>query len=168
LPDEAASGLQLSRRQVWRNVLLSLLALVGLPVAIYGWLHRLLPALLIEWAVRRATHPSARKAQTPHTSMLAGLAGFVLFYLVCVAGVHAWLGWPISLWYALSLPAAGLIAHYYVREVSRLPPGIRALVVRVRLPFAARRLSAMRAELIREIESVRRQHEPLVTPFSGR
>ena len=160
LPDEAAGELQLSRRRVWRDVALSLLALMGLPVAIYGWLHRLLPALLVEWVVRRATHPSARKAQTPHTSMLAGLAGFGLFYLVCVAGVHLWLGWPISLWYALSLPPAGLIAHYYVREVSRLPPGIRALLVRVRLPFAARRLSAMRAELIREIESARREYEP--------
>jgi len=94
------------------------------------------------------------------------LAGFGFFYLVCVAGVHLWLGWPISLWYALSLPPAGLIAHYYVREVSRLPPGIRALVVRVRLPFAARRLSAMRAELIREIESARREYEPAGALFS--
>jgi hypothetical protein len=161
IPDEADGERPLGRRQIWPHLLLSLLALVGLPLALYGWLHRLLPALLVEEVVRRATHPSARKAQTPHTSMLAGLAGFSLIYLVYVAAVHAWLGWPVSLWYALSLPVAGLVAHYYVREVSRLPRGIRGLVVRARLPFAARRLSSMRAELIREIESARRAYEPV-------
>jgi hypothetical protein len=71
-----------------------------------------------------------------------------------VAIVQSLFGWPVSLWYALSLPIAGLLAHYYLRELKRLAAGMRSVSILLRSPLAARKLLAWRAELIREIESV--------------
>ena len=59
------------------------------------------------------------------------------------------------MWYALSLPVASLVAYYYVRGLRRLGASLRNTVVLLRAPMAARRLLALRGELIAEIESVR-------------
>jgi hypothetical protein len=64
-------------------------------------------------------------------------------------------GWPASFWYALSLPPASLFAHYYLREVRDLFTRVRNWIVLLRVPSAARRLSALRAELVSEIDKVR-------------
>ena len=56
-------------------------------------------------------------------------------------------------------PPAGLVAFYYVREFRNLPDWIRALLIRVRRPLAARRLSLMREELIAEIEHGREVYQ---------
>ena len=131
------------------------LALVGAPVALYGWVHRLLPYAVVKRAVRGFTQRGKRKAQTSAVAILAGVIAFGAFYGLCVAGVHAWLGWPASLWYALSLPVASLIAHYYLRELRRLGASLRNMFVLLRAPMAARRLLAVRAGLVAEIEAVR-------------
>ena len=70
--------------------------------------------------------------------------------------VHRLFGWPASLWYALSLPPASLLAHYYAREVLKLGAAIRNTVVLMRAPLASKRLLRMREELIAEIEVARR------------
>jgi hypothetical protein len=49
----------------------------------------------------------------------------------------------------------GLLAHYYLRELRKLWAGVRTTIVLLRAPLAARRLLAMRASLICEIEAVR-------------
>src|SRR6266511_2461525 len=87
----------------------ALVAVIGFPVALFGWVHRLIPGALVTWVAGSWTDARARKAQTPHASMLAGLISFSLFYLFCVWLVHRWFGWPASVWYALALPVAGLI-----------------------------------------------------------
>lgn len=131
------------------------LAMLGAPVALYGWAHRLIPYAVVKRAVRSFTQRGKRKAQTSAVAILAGIIVFGAFYGLCVAGVHAWLGWPASLWYALSLPVASLIAHYYLRELRRLGASLRNMFVLLRAPMAARRLLAVRAELVAEIEAVR-------------
>ena len=50
---------------------------------------------------------------------------------------------------------ASLIAHYYLRELRRLLASLRNTVVLLRAPVATRRLLAMRARLVAEIELVR-------------
>jgi len=70
---------------------------------------------------------------------------------------HRLFGWPASLWYALSLAPASLLAHYYLREMRRLAAGLRNTIVLLRAPMSSRRLLRMRAALIEEIENVRRQ-----------
>jgi hypothetical protein len=131
------------------------IAIVGAPIALYGWVHRLIPYALIKWSARKFTMEGKRKAQASTTAIAAGAVGFAVCYAVYIA-VFQWLfGWPASLWYALSLPVTGILAHYYLREMRRLWAAVHTTAVLMRAPFAAKRLLAMRAELIGEIEAVR-------------
>jgi 1-acyl-sn-glycerol-3-phosphate acyltransferase len=143
------------RRLVGQSVGWATIALLGAPLALYGWLHRLIPSAVVEWAVRGFTQPGKRKAQTSTAAITAGVVAFGVFYGLCVWVVHAWFGWPASLWYALSLPLASLVAYYYVRELRRLVASVRNTVVLLRAPIATRRLLALRGELIAEIEAAR-------------
>ncbi len=131
------------------------IAIIGASIALYGWLHRLIPYALIKWSVGKFTMEGKRKAQASTTAIAAGLVGFGLCYAIYIS-VFQWLfGWPASLWYALSLPVTGLLAHYYLREVRRLWAAVQTTILLLRAPFAAKRLLAMRAELIGEIRAVR-------------
>ena len=124
------------------------IAIVGAPIALYGWVHRLIPYALIKWSMRKFTMEGRRKAQASTTAIAAGVVGFGVCYAIYIA-VFQWLfGWRASLWYALSLPVTGLLAHYYLREVRRLWAAVQTTVVLLRAPFAATRLLAMREELI--------------------
>ena len=96
-------------------------------------------------------------------SLVAGLIAFGLFYGLCVLIFHRLFGWPASFWYALSLPVASLIAHYYLRELRRMAASVRNTVILLRAPVAARRLLALRGELIGQIESVRKERERAAT-----
>lgn len=152
----------LAARTIWWAVL----ALFGAPMAIYGWLHRAIPYALVKWAVNRFTEPGKRKAGTSSAAIAAGIVAFGLFYGLCVLVFYNLFGWPATLWYALSLPVASLIAHYYLRELRNLAAAVRTLIVLVRAPLAARTLVAMRTDLIKEIESVRAavQKQPALAP----
>lgn len=131
------------------------IAIVGAPIALYGWVHRLIPYALIRWSMGKFTMEGKRKAQASTTAIAAGVVGFCVCYAIYIA-VFQWLfGWPASLWYALSLPVTGILAHHYLREVRRLWAAVRTTFVLLRAPFAATRLLAMREELIAEIETVR-------------
>ena len=84
------------------------IAIIGAPIALYGWLHRLIPYALIKWASRKFTMPDRRKAQASTTAIAAGVVGFGVCYAVYIAVFQRLFGWPASLWYALSLPVSGL------------------------------------------------------------
>lgn len=135
----------------------SLLAVLGAPIAVYGWVHRLIPFLVVTWAIRKFPEPSKRKAQFSTTAIAAGIVAFGTCYAIYVALVHHFFGWPMSLWYALSLPVASLLAHYYLRDLKLLAMSVRHLLVLWRAPFATKRVLAMRGELIAEIDAVRRE-----------
>jgi len=66
-------------------------------------------------------------------------------------------GWPASFWYALSLPPASLLAHYYLREARKWGAGVRNTIVLLRAPMGSRRLLRLRAELIAEIDTARQE-----------
>ena len=144
----------------------ALVALLGLPLAIYGWLHRLLPFMVVRWAVHRFTEPGKHKAQTSTAALAAGLVAFGICYSVYVVVFYRFFGWPASFWYALSLPVTSLLAHYYLRELRRLVAGVRNTVVLVRAPLAAKRLLALRQSLIAEIEAVREERGKIVAAKS--
>jgi len=128
------------------------------PVALYGWIHRLAPALLVEWAVRHFTHQSVRKAQTAHATMLAGFVGFTLFYGACIWIVWAFFGAKIALIYAASLPVAGLIAHHHMRWTLQEAGDLRAVTLLHRLPLAKRVLVQMRRGLIDQLTELRAEY----------
>jgi glycerol-3-phosphate O-acyltransferase / dihydroxyacetone phosphate acyltransferase len=160
ISDEALALFPKRERLVSQSLFWAALAILGAPVALYGWVHRLLPYLVVKWAVRKFTEPGRRKAQTSTTVIEAGIPAFGFFYGIYVWLVHHFFGWPVSLWYALSLPVAGILSHYYLRELRRLAMGLRNTSVLLRAPLATRKLLALRAGLIAEIEAVHAEIRP--------
>lgn len=142
---------------IWHSLAWALLGAVLLPVAFYGWVHRLLPFLVINRAIRGYADLQTNKTRVSTTVIVAGVLSFSIFYGVYIAIVHVLFGYPVSLWYGLSLPVASLVAHYYLRGLLRFALDMRSVYVRLRAPVAARRLLAQRRELIAEIEAARWQ-----------
>jgi glycerol-3-phosphate O-acyltransferase/dihydroxyacetone phosphate acyltransferase len=136
-----------------RNLLKAILGVVVLPIAIYGWIFRLPPVLLVTWAVHKFAKPNLRKAQVSTATIVAGVTAFSLFYALFIGMCHQEFGWPTSLWFGLSLPVTGLIAHYYWRSAKTLGAAARTSFILLRAPAAARRLIAMRQSLVAEIEA---------------
>ncbi len=136
-----------------RNLLKTLLGFVLLPLAVYGWIFRLLPALVVTWAVHRFANPNIRKAQVSTATIVAGAIAFGFFYALFIGVCHWKFGWPTSLWFGLSLPVTGLIAHYYWRHAKTLGTAVRTSFILLRAPAAAKRLMAMRRGLAAEIEA---------------
>jgi len=136
-----------------RNLFHVVAGLVLLPVAIYGWIFRLPPVLLVTLAVHKFANPNLRKAQVSTATIVAGVIAFVLFHGLFIGVCHWEFGWPISLWFGLSLPVTGLIAHYYWRSIRTLGAATRTSLLLLRAPSAARRLIALRQSLVAEIEA---------------
>jgi hypothetical protein len=132
------------------------LAVLTAPVALYGWAHRLIPSLVVSGIVKQTVRKPPDKTQISTASIVSGGVVFTLFYALCVLVFHRFFGWPAALWYALSLPVAGLAAVYYSRHLRRLSASLRAVIVSLRAPAATRKLVAARAELIELIEAGRR------------
>jgi hypothetical protein len=112
---------------------------------------------VVKWSVDHFASPQRHKAQTSTAAIISGIVAFSFFY-----GLYTWLfhldfGWKWAIWYGLSLPVAGIISHYYLREMRRLSGGVRDVFVLLRRPGSAKRLLAVRAKLIAEIEAVRKE-----------
>jgi len=156
--DDADVALFPNQRRIWgKSFLWAIIGIVGAPIALYGWLHRVIPYALIQWAVKRFTDPRHRIAQTSTATIEAGIVAFGLCYGVFILIFYLLFGWPASLWYALSLPPASLLAHYYLRESRRWLAGLRNALICMRAPITWRRLLRLRSELIAQIETVRRE-----------
>jgi len=157
LSDAELARLPAAAWRVWHGLGWTLLGVALFPVALFGWLHRLLPLLVVRRAIRQFAQPSANKTRISTIAILAGLISFGVIYGAFVILFHAFFGLPASFWYALSLPAASLLTHYYLRSLVRIALGARSLWVIFHAPIAARRLRAMREALIAEIEAARWQ-----------
>ena len=149
-------------RLVRQDLLWALLAFLGAPVALYGWVHRAIPYALVTWAASRFAEPGKKKAQRSTVAILGGIVVFGFFYGTFILIAQLLFGWPRSFWYGLSLPPASLAAHYYAREMRRFAASIRNTWLLAHAPFAARRLLRLRQELLDEIEFVRREKNSTV------
>lgn len=157
LSDETLAAFSDRRGMAGKVFWRALLALFGAPIAFYGWMHRLLPFLVVKWSVKRFAAPQRHAAQTSTAVIIAGLVSFGFFYGGYTWMFHHFFGWRAALWYGLSLPVTGIIAHYYAGNLKILWNGFHDARVLLRAPSAARRLAAMRAKMIQEIEAVRPQ-----------
>ncbi len=155
ISDEALTHFPQKRMLAWQSFLWTLLAILGAPIALYGWIHRLAPVSLVRWTRNRVLKPDHRKRETAHTTILLGIVAFVPSFTIFAAMFHHFFGWPASFWYALSLPVASLLAYYYIRELGQMGSAIRNMTIIFRAPFAAKRLLRLRAELIEQIEAAR-------------
>jgi len=157
LADEDLAHFPDKTRLLWRSFRWALLGVVLFPIAAFGWLHRWLPMRVVDHAIQRFAQLSVNKTHVSTTGILAGLVSFSAFYGAYIAIFHALFGWPASLWYGLSLPVVSLGAHHYFDRAHRFIASLRCVVVLLRAPVAARRLLALREELIAEIEAARWQ-----------
>ncbi len=137
------------------SLIWGVIAVLGAPIALYGWVHRLIPYEVVKWAMRHFTEPGKRIAQASTAAIPAGIVAFGLCYVIYISIFHHFFSAPATIWYALSLPVTGLIAHYYLRELRKLWASVRNTIILLRAPIASRRLLALRAELIAEIEAAR-------------
>jgi glycerol-3-phosphate O-acyltransferase / dihydroxyacetone phosphate acyltransferase len=153
--DEQVAWSQGRGRLISQDLFWAALAILGAPLAVYGWLHRLAPFLVVRWALGRFREPGKRKAQASTALIIAGAVAFGLFYTACVAVFFHWFGWPAVFWYALSLPVASILAHYHVRNLARLAASMRMTLLWARAPRLGRGLLTRRNRLIKEIESYR-------------
>ena len=153
ISDEELAHFQNRTVRVRRSLLTATVAILLFPLAIYGWAFRLLPALVITWAVRRFANLNKHKAQVSTTAIVAGVVAFGLIYSLYIGVCHWKFGWPTTLWFGLSLPVTGLIAHYYLRAAQKLTAAVRTTIILLRAPSAAKRLIAMRQGLVNEIET---------------
>ena len=152
ISDEELAGFQNRTVRVRQSLLRATVAILLFALALYGWVFRLLPALIVTWAVRRFANLNKHKAQVSTTTIVAGVIAFGLIYTLYFAGFHWKFGWPASLWFGLSLPVTGLIAHYYLSAAQKLAASVRTTIVLLRAPSAAKRLFVMRQGLVAEIE----------------
>jgi glycerol-3-phosphate O-acyltransferase / dihydroxyacetone phosphate acyltransferase len=157
LSDEDLALLPQGRERWQQSAVWVCMALVGAPLALYGWLHRWLPVRAIDSCKRSVSKRDPRPTSVSTAVILTGIAAFVVFYGIFVGIFHLFFGWPASLFYALSLPPAGLLAHYYVRELRRFRASLRATWLQLRAPAATRRLLEMRAHLIADIEKQKQE-----------
>lgn len=146
----AAAGEKLGRRE---SAARAVAAVVLLPVALWGVLHRFLPLTLVAWAVPKLDPKDRLNARIGTHAVLTAVPAFLGFYGALTWLVHRCWGWPVSGWYLASLPVTGLLAHAYQAEMSRLAGGAVRLWRLGRLrrggPALAARRSALLAELSR-------------------
>jgi 1-acyl-sn-glycerol-3-phosphate acyltransferase len=158
LPDEVLAHFPDRNRMFRQSLGWLFVAVAGAPIALFGWVHRLLPFAFVQWIVSKSAKEPRDKTHISTATILAGLVAFTGFYALCVFVVHLLFGFPASAWYAVSLPPASLIAHYYLRELRRFVISLRATLVLLQAPAAVRKLLAWRAELIALIEAGRHDY----------
>ncbi len=167
LPDEVLQHFPERRWLLRQSLAWAAVALLGAPVALYGWVHRLVPYAVVRFVVGRVARQRPDKTQISTATILSGLVAFTGFYALCVFVFHQFFGWRSTVLYACSLPPASLIAHYYVRELRRFAASLRAAVVLLWTPSAARRLLRWRADLIKLIGVERQEFLAAQEPAKG-
>jgi 1-acyl-sn-glycerol-3-phosphate acyltransferase len=133
----------------------AVIAVVGAPVALYGWVHRLIPYAIVRWIVQRVARKPPDKTQISTATIISGIVVFATFYGLCGLIFGEFFGWRAAAWYAFSLPVASLVAHYYLGQLRRLAAALRVMAVFLRAPSSGQRLLELRAELIALIEAER-------------
>jgi len=154
LSDRTVDALSRTLR-VWPRVLIWMALVLLSPLAIFGWMHHVVPSALVGWSLRHFTPAENRKSQTPITVMLAGAIALLLCYAIYITAVYAWLGlWPAVV-YAGLLPASGLFALYYLRALRHFGGRMRSAALLLQRPVARRTLIAQREALVTAMDAFR-------------
>ncbi|HEY5911646.1 MAG TPA: lysophospholipid acyltransferase family protein [Verrucomicrobiae bacterium] len=158
LSEEVLTHFPERRRLLRQSLAWAAAAILAAPIAIYGWIHRLIPYLLVRFVVGKAARVPGEKTHVSTATILTGLIVFPVFYGLCVFVFHQFFGWKATVIYACSLPPASLVAYYYLRELQRLIASLRAAAVLLGAPGSARTMLAWRSELIRLIDAERTEY----------
>lgn len=167
LPEEVLAQFPEQRWMLRQSLSWTLIALTGLPIALYGWVHRLLPTLLLSVIVHKAHKTPVDKTHVSTATILGGIVVFTLCYGLYAFVFHLFFSLRATLVYALTLPVAGFVAYCYLRGLKRFLASAWAALVLLRAPRAARRLLTWRAELIGLIDIERGEFLATETTIQG-
>ena len=167
LPERVLAHFPERRWMLHQSLLWVLVAVLCAPVALYGWIHRLVPTLLLSVIVAKSEKTPADKTNISTATILGGVVVFTGFYGLCVFVFHQFFGWKETLVYACSLPPTSLAAYCYLRGLKRFAASARAAIVLMRAPRAARRLQVWRSELIGLIDAEREEFLRAELPGTG-
>ena len=139
------------RRRAFRS---TLRMIVGLPLAVWGIVHNIIPYQLTVWLTRFA----AEEAIVAVTAFVSGIFGFSLWYLIlgyAIYGVNQSIAATVL--YGLSVPGSGLFAIAYLRWLRSARNEVLAGLVLRRHPALLAKLQRQRETIINELDAVRDQ-----------
>jgi 1-acyl-sn-glycerol-3-phosphate acyltransferase len=140
---------RLEHERPHRRLRASGIAIIGLPVFLYGLVVNAVPYLVPRWLARTFS-----KKETDYATirLLASVLAFPLSW-----GVETWLIWRIggpgwAAAFALSLPLSGTLAYHYLRGLDRLRARTGFAVLAITHRQAAARLLAERRRILAALE----------------
>jgi 1-acyl-sn-glycerol-3-phosphate acyltransferase len=138
-----------TRLPVTQSLWLGGVGVIGLPIFAYGVLTSGLPYVLPRWLSHRI---AKKETDYATTRLLVSVVVFPLFYGIEIFLVSTWLGRIAAALFALSLPASGLFAYYYVSGVNRLRQQVALLRRLLTQRQAVARLVAERHFILNALE----------------
>lgn len=124
------------------------LALLGLPIFLYGWLNNLLPSGIPRLLIKTLKLYPGYDATV---RLLGGLITFPLFYWLQSLLVEAWLGHSISWWYWVSLPLTGWLAFLFRKQVPKWQADWRIWRMKRQEPKRVRGMEALRGAIFEKV-----------------
>lgn len=130
-------------------------AIIGLPLAIYGFLNHVLPYLITEQIAKRFIDD---RTKILSALLIGGSLTFLLFYSVQIFIIWYWFGQLRMVLYGLSLPVSGLFTLTYIKE-------LRLQQERLNLSFFLftnrrlfQRMRRERRKLIAELNAIKNEY----------
>jgi len=129
----------------WRRVLLWFETLLGLPIALYGFLNH--AAIVLVLFLAGLFKRNSSRARTTELMIRAGVTlAFYILQIFLVA--HTW-GRAAAGYYAPSLPVSG---WYLWRYVGLVRPQARLLFISLTIPALKRKIQRLRHALLNELD----------------
>lgn len=146
---DQAVHVRLGNWSLRREMGISGLSLLGLPIFAYGAIVNALPYFVPRWLARRLTHKETDYATA---RLLSSIALLPLFW-----GLETWIVWQwssamVAALFAASLPVSGLWAYRYLAGLARIRQQLRFISLSVTRNQVAQHLLALRKEILEELE----------------
>jgi hypothetical protein len=141
------------------------LALLGLPVALYGILNNFIPHGIAIYFAKRFLH---ERTKILTALMLAGGLAFLAFYTAQVYLVHHFFENAWALIYFISLPTSGLIALAYVKDLRDEQEKISFSFVLFTNRQLINKMRRERRLLISEMDTVKEEYLKILSSKAGK
>jgi hypothetical protein len=148
-------AVHLGKWSLRREMKISGLGILGLPVFAYGAIVNALPYYVPRWLARRLTRKETDYATA---RLLSCIILFPFFW-----GLEAWIVWRltsplITALFAASLPVTGLLAYRYLAGLGRIRQQLRFVSLSITRNQAAQHLLAQRKEILEELERAKNDY----------
>jgi glycerol-3-phosphate O-acyltransferase/dihydroxyacetone phosphate acyltransferase len=141
------------------------LALLGLPVALYGILNNFIPHGIAIYFAKRFLH---ERTKILTALMLAGGLAFLAFYTAQVYLVHHFFENAWALIYFISLPTSGLFALAYVKDLRDEQEKISFSFVLFTNRQLINKMRRERRLLIAEMDTVKEEYLKILSSKAGK